>query len=218
MTDRQTGLGEEGGGEFKFVRRWCTSVAFGRNWDKQREKDVAKLRNEGSETISPIKWHPSGGKCPCSLLPRMHSPSFQGHTYWHVSESTQTSLHTFIIFLYLWAMHKFIRAQRYHLKRFAPKIKKTFPHTQLYWRTSHEVLNLWRAWGWSGAKDGWRHQLLVPRCRCVPEANSLISALPTHQLQLKGGTHSRLEYDAHQIQTHTHTSCLHAEDDRLNLL
>lgn len=34
----------------------------------------------------------------------------------------------------------------------------------------------WRTWGIIGAKDGWRQQLLVPRCGSVPEANPLISA------------------------------------------
>ena len=41
---------------------------------------------------------------------------------------------------------------------------------------SPEGLSLWKTWEITGAKDGWRQQLLVPRCKFVPGAHLLISA------------------------------------------
>lgn len=69
----------------------------------------------------------------------------------------------------------------------------TRTHTNVQSCTSPEGHSLWKTWGRRGAKDGWRQQLLLPGCRCVPGANPLISALPTHQLLLRGSKHAAPE-------------------------
>lgn len=67
--------------------------------------------------------------------------------------------------------------------------------------TPHPLSLLW-TWGIIGAKDGWRQQLLVPRCRSAPEVEPLISA------QLCKATGWCPE--AARIHTHAH-ACMQAQ-------
>lgn len=112
MRDRKTGPGKEGDGKFQFVKRWehYTSVVWGRNWDKQREKeDVAETRK-----VSGVKQSVQLSGIPVeSNVPVL---------FWQnckASASKDTLLDmkahkphcTFITFLCLWTwLHKFIQA------------------------------------------------------------------------------------------------------------
>lgn len=63
-------------------------------------------------------------------------------------------------------------------------------------------------WGIIGAKDGWRQQLLVPRCRSAPEAEPLISA------QLCKATGCCPEAACAHTHTHTRASTVRKKKKR----
>lgn len=93
------------------------------------------------------------------------------HTHTNlITHSVQGLAHTWL--------HNFTRALKHTSNTLIDSPhKQTLARTYLQSYMSPEGLSLWRTQGRSGAKDGWRQQLLVPRCRCVPGANPLISAL-----------------------------------------
>lgn len=78
--------------------------------------------------------------------------------------------------------HQSAQTRKLHLNRHS--------NTSAIMHISPEGLRLWKTWGITGAKDGRRQQLLVPRYGSVPKANPLISALHNHRLLPRGSTHT----------------------------
>lgn len=82
---------------------------------------------KASQTLSPIKCHPSGDNCPHPLLPGLHSLGFQGHTARHVAQKTHKPHHTFISGA---DTHMAAQFRQNSEKKKASKILTNLPHKQ----------------------------------------------------------------------------------------